>query len=118
MPRKWGPCAEPRCPVLCDTTYCETHAPKPYAKSTRRLRLPPGWAALRRRILRRDNYECQCFDPTHDWHVGLCGALADQVDHIIPGDNHDPANLAAICRPCHMSKSGHEGGTTQGRYRP
>lgn len=107
MPRKWGPCAEPRCPVLCDTTYCVTHQPVPYARSTRRSRLPSDWARLRLRILRRD--ACTC-------HV--CGGEANEVDHIVPGDNHDPSNLAPICRPCHLSKSGHEGGTTQGRYRP
>ena len=107
MPRKWGPCAEPRCPVLCDSTYCETHAPKPYAQSTRRTRLPRGWSRLRLRILRRDGYQCY-----------VCGDLATEVDHLVPGDNHDPDNLSAICRPCHMSKSGHEGGITQGRYQP
>lgn len=116
MPRKWGPCAIPRCPNLCDTTYCPEHARVPYANSDRRKRLPSNWPALRRMVLRRDAYSCRCVDPVHFWHVGECGAFGDQCDHVIAGDNHDPDNLAAICRRCHMSKSGHEGGTTQGRY--
>lgn len=107
MPRKWGPCAEPRCPVLCDTTYCATHAPRPYATSTRRQRLPSNWPTLRKRVLRRDGYIC---------HV--CGDYGNRVDHVIAGDNHDPDNLAPICLDCDLRKSGHEGGTTQGRYRP
>jgi 5-methylcytosine-specific restriction enzyme A len=105
MPRKWGPCAIPRCPNLCDTTYCATHALVPYANSDRRKRLPSNWGTLRKQVLRRDAYIC---------HV--CGGLANEVDHVVAGDNHDTDNLAAICRPCHMSKSGHEGGTTQRRY--
>lgn len=107
MPRKWGPCATPRCPNLCDTTYCPDHARVPYANSTRRHRLPANWQRLRVRVLRRDLHTCY-----------VCGNPATEVDHVVPGDNHDPANLAAICHPCHMSKSGHEGGTTQGRYQP
>jgi 5-methylcytosine-specific restriction protein A len=106
MPRKWGPCAKPRCPVLCATTYCDEHRPAAYAGSTRARRLPHGWPALRRLVLRRDAYTCH-----------ICGEFGDQVDHVIAGDNHDPDNLAAICRPCHLSKSGHEGGIAQGRYR-
>lgn len=105
MPRKWGPCAKPRCPVLCDTTYCTEHAPVPYARSDRRKRLPPNWGVLRKQVLRRDRHVCY-----------VCGNPATEVDHIVPGDNHAMWNLAAICHPCHMSKSGHEGGTTQGRY--
>jgi 5-methylcytosine-specific restriction enzyme A len=116
MPRKWGPCAIPRCPNLCDTTYCEAHARVPYAKSTRRKRLPSNWASLRRQVLRRDAYLCHCRDPAHLWHVDECNAFANEVDHVVFGDNHDIDNLSAICHRCHMSKSGHEGGTTQGRF--
>lgn len=107
MPTKWGPCAQPRCPVLCDTTYCTAHERRPYANSDRSKRLPANWARLRLQVLRRDRYICY-----------LCGAFADQVDHIAPGDIHELWNLAAICKPCHMSKSGHEGGIAQRRYAP
>jgi 5-methylcytosine-specific restriction protein A len=91
--------------VLCDTTYCAGHARVPYTNSTRAKRLPSNWKTLRLRILRRDRHTCY-----------VCGQPADQVDHLNPGDDHSPHNLAAICRPCHMSKSGHEGGVTQGRF--
>jgi len=106
VPRKWGPCAEPRCPVLVSTTYCDTHAPAPYASSTRRQRLPANWNTLRRQVLRRDNYTCH-----------ICGRYGPRVDHVIAGDDHRPSNLAPICLDCDRAKSGHEGGTTQGRYR-
>jgi 5-methylcytosine-specific restriction enzyme A len=106
VPRKWGPCAEPRCPVLCATTYCSAHGRLPYANSDRRTRLPRNWATLRKRVLKRDGYSCY-----------ICGDFANEVDHIRAGDDNDPENLAAICHPCHMSKSGHEGGIAQGRYR-
>ena len=105
MVRKWGPCARSGCPVLCDTTYCETHRPAPWAGSDRRSRLPPNWEALRQAVLYRDNYTCQS-----------CAMPADDVDHIINGDDHRMENLAAICRRCHLRKSGHEGGSAQGRY--
>jgi 5-methylcytosine-specific restriction endonuclease McrA len=59
-------------------------------------------------VLRRDQgicYVCQ-----------LPGA--DSVDHVIPGDSHDEANLKAIHKaPCHARKSSHEGGTAAGAQR-
>ena len=107
MPRKWGPCAEPRCPVLCDTTYCTDHRPAAYATSTRRERLPVDWSKLRRLVFKRDGYVC---------HV--CHGYGKRVDHVIAGDDHRLSNLAPICLECDQRKSGHEGGSTQGRYRP
>jgi len=72
-----------------------------WTTSDRAKRLPPNWPILRAAILRRDNGIC---------HV--CGKHgADQVDHINPGDDHSPDNLAAIhSNPCHRSKSSSEGG--------
>lgn len=35
----------------------------------------------------------------------LCGAQATAIDHIVPGDNHDIANLAPICDDCHEQKT-------------
>ena len=57
---------------------------------------PGNWKTTRRRILKRDNGTC------------ACGALATQVDHIIPvtqGGTHDDANLRAICETCHEPKT-------------
>ena len=69
----------------------------------RRLRLPPDWPAIRAAILERDGHTCQ-----------TCSAPATDVDHITPGDNHHPTNLAAICTPCHRHKSAMEGNAAQG----
>jgi len=76
--------------------------------STRRVRLPKEWHAQRQRILR--NHERIC-------HVcGLPGA--DQVDHLVAGDDHSDANLRPIHRePCHREKSSREGGQAAGRAR-
>lgn len=75
----------------------------PWEKSDRRARLPKDWPAIRQRILRRDGYRCR-----------LCGAPASDVDHIERGDNHDPSNLRALCKPCHTRKSAEEGRQAQG----
>jgi 5-methylcytosine-specific restriction enzyme A len=76
--------------------------------SDRAQRLPPNWPILRPYILRRDNGVC---------HV--CGKHgADQVDHINPGDDHSPANLAPIhSEPCHRIKSSSEGGKASAKAR-
>lgn len=55
------------------------------------------WRKLRLTILERDKFTCQS-----------CGVITTvlEVDHIIPNsDNNDPANLQAICRPCHEEKT-------------
>lgn len=70
---------------------------------------PSGWdrprnttrqeftAAERRQILRRDKFRCY-----------RCGAKASQVDHVVPQAENGPhhaSNAAAICIPCHKTKS-------------
>lgn len=65
-----------------------------WANSNRRDELPKDWPRIRARILRRD--------PT----CAACGLNASvDVDHITPGDNHDPANLQGLCRHCHKRKT-------------
>lgn len=79
--------------------------PQPWADSTRRARLPVNWVQIRLAVLQRDHGRCY-----------LCGAAANRVDHIDPGDDHRPTNLAAICLPCDKKKSAREGGrVTAGR---
>ncbi len=73
--------------------------------SDRKAELPRGWATIRTRILRRDGYRCQAKLTTGK----LCGASANQVDHIIPGLDHSDANLRALCRWHHDRKSAREG---------
>ncbi|MFD9442173.1 HNH endonuclease [Streptomyces sp. NPDC060001] len=74
--------------------------------STRRARLPADWPRRRRRILRRDAHSCQ----SRFTDGRLCGAPANQVDHIEPGDDHSDSNLQALCEWCHTRKSSSEGG--------
>lgn len=69
-------------------------------KGERKSRLPKEWRKIRLYILERDNRVCY-----------ICGMPgADQVDHMIAGDNHSETNLAAIHDdPCHRLKSAREG---------
>lgn len=77
-----------------------------WSSSDRRQRLPKDWFKRRARVLRRDHGIC---------HVcKLPGA--DSVDHVIAGDHHDEANLAAIHKvPCHARKSSQEGGAASAK---
>lgn len=78
-----------------------------WSRSTRRKRLPKNWAALRREVIARDKV-CQ-------WRLpggGLCGLpapQANQVDHIVAGDDHELSNLQLLCEPHHAKKSSSEG---------
>ncbi|MEV0647817.1 HNH endonuclease signature motif containing protein [Phytomonospora sp. NPDC050363] len=77
-----------------------------WENSTRRQRLPPDWPTLRRYVLDRDHWSCQW--PTS---TGIpCPAPATDVDHIEPGDDHDPANLRPLCGWHHQRKCSAEGG--------
>lgn len=95
MARAAKACSAPRCPNL---QPCPDHGRKAWEGSTRRSRLPPDWPKRRARILRRDPI-CK-----------VCGnALSTQCDHVVPGDNHDDANLQGICDDCHAAKTAAEG---------
>jgi 5-methylcytosine-specific restriction endonuclease McrA len=83
---------------------------KARATSTRRLRLPRDWPKIRRYILDREGRICHvCRQPG-----------ADQVDHVVAGDNHHETNLAAIHSwPCHARKSSSESAAARPkRWRP
>lgn len=92
-------CSNPHCPEL---QPCPIHAPKPWAGSTRRSRLPKGWDKKRRYVLARDPL-CQ------DGRVCKGLALSTEVDHVKPNDDHDYSNLQGICSDCHRAKSSAEG---------
>lgn len=64
-----------------------------WQNSTRAQRLPGNWRTLRLEILKRDGYRCQIA-------LDGCTGAANEVDHIQPGDNHDPSNLRAACTWC------------------
>lgn len=82
--------------------------------SDRASRLPHDWQARRIRVLRRDGYRCQARLLTG----GLCLQPASEVDHIVPGDDHRPENLRAICRSCHGRKTAAEGNAARKRLPP
>ena len=66
------------------------------------------WVRVRRRVLDRDLWRCQ--------QCGLAGRL--EVDHRTPladgGEVYDPANLQALCRPCHFAKTRAENAARRG----
>ena len=71
------------------------------------------WRRLRREVLTRDNWECQCGNgPAH---------YGNEVDHIKPlqfgGAWYDLGNLQVLSRGHHIEKSRREAETpTPGRY--
>lgn len=69
-----------------------------------------AWEKVRKEALKRDKGLCQvCLK---DERV----TPAEAVDHIQPkakGGTDDLANLAAICRPCHIDKTMRENGRRQ-----
>jgi 5-methylcytosine-specific restriction protein A len=66
--------------------------------SNRRATLPPNWPTIRQRILNRDGHACT-----------ICGAVANQVDHIVRGAGDHDANLTSLCQQHHAWKSALEG---------
>lgn len=78
----------------------------PWSSSDRRSRLPADWDRRRVKVLKRDHFECQ-------WRMRdgtICGAYANQCDHIDAGDDHSLENLQALCETHHKPKSSSEGG--------
>ena len=61
---------------------------------------PKNWDVIKRRILKRDNYQCQ-----------LCGETEGELhlDHIVPRrlvDDERDSNLQILCKRCNLSKGG------------
>ena len=73
------------------TRNCPEHQSR-WGNTTRRR--PKGWANTRARILKRDNHHCY-----------VCGQPATEVDHIDNLGSEADNNLAAICNPCHTTKT-------------
>lgn len=80
--------------------------PSNWNTSDRRSRLPADWPKIRKRVLRRDHYECQWKMPDSG---DICGQAATDVDHIRRGDDHRETNLRSLCGPHHRQKSSSEG---------
>jgi 5-methylcytosine-specific restriction endonuclease McrA len=64
-------------------------------------RMPSDWKSRRRRVLMRDFHVCQISGPG-------CLAFADEVDHIVPNEDHSLSNLRAVCKACHREKTKQE----------
>lgn len=98
MTRTARVCSSPGCPtIVVGGSYCDPHAPAPWANSTRAKQRPIGWARIRARVLRRDNNVCQ-----------YCGREATEVDHVVPvsrGGSHNLTNLVASCSACNAKKN-------------
>jgi hypothetical protein len=87
------PCREAWCP---NYQPCPQHPIRPFGGGQP---MPPGWAALSAACLARDGYRCR-----------HCGGVATEADHIDPDGPNDLRNLQALCRPCHLIKTGRAGG--------
>lgn len=74
--------------------------------SARKAELPSDWQRIRLRVLRKARYLCK---HTDDRGVIDCTSPANQVDHIVPGNDHSEANLRALCEAHHKAKSSREG---------
>lgn len=106
---RYAPCRVPGCPELAES--CEAHKPRPWAGrngSTRRTALglsESSWSKMRRAALRRDAGTCR-----------RCGAVADEVDHLIPVAWRTPpaswslhlSQLMCLCVTCHRMKTTRE----------
>lgn len=112
MPRKpKRPCSAPGCPELTDHRFCLAHARAEDERYRRWQRDPAinkrydhAWRKIRNAYIQAHPL-CE--------HCQENGRVtpAQEVDHIIPlerGGTHTEANLQALCKPCHSSKTARE----------
>ncbi len=79
-----------------------------YRGSTRRQTLGKTYWRNRTAVMKRDNRQCRIRTP------GLCIGTATECDHVGDRLNHSPENMRAACRPCHLHRSGQQGGRAAG----
>lgn len=72
--------------------------------SDRRLRLPPDWPQRVAEVWKRDRGQCTWRLPSG----ARCPRKGADVDHRVPGDNHDLRNLQLLCRHHHDKKTQRE----------
>lgn len=93
-------CPEPGCPTFTTGGRCARHqALGEKSRGTARQRgYTARWERFRRHYLRRHP---QCVS---------CGSTATDVDHVdglgpLGPRGYDPANLRALCHPCHSART-------------
>jgi 5-methylcytosine-specific restriction endonuclease McrA len=96
------PCLMHPCPNFAHWKgRCIEHQRPAFYTTNRKAELPSDWNYRREIVFQRDNGRCKC------------GRAATEVDHIIPGNDHDLDNLQAICTDCHRKKTSAEGNEAQ-----
>lgn len=70
--------------------------------SDRRQHFPDDWEQRRQAVFARDGHRCV-----------LCGAPAEEVDHVGDRDDHRIEMLRSVCKPCHGTRSGRQGATAR-----
>lgn len=105
------PCSQPGCPELSHERFCPTHA----KAEDQRYRTYQRDPAINKRYDHRWRKIRNAYIQAHSLceHCQENGRVtpAQEVDHIIPldkGGTHDEANLQALCKPCHSSKTARE----------
>jgi 5-methylcytosine-specific restriction enzyme A len=83
--------------------------------SGRTIPLPDDWESdVRPRILDRDRRRCQWRDEP----LGpICGAWANQVDHIGHASDHRDDNLRSLCQPHHARRTSAQGNAARWAHR-
>jgi 5-methylcytosine-specific restriction protein A len=105
MVRAAKACTDPSCP---NTQPCPTHQRQPWQGHNGRhgrMRSGSREQKINRAVMLRDEGLCEC------------GALASQVDHVIPlseGGSDGMENRRAICDPCHAEKTARESARGRG----
>jgi 5-methylcytosine-specific restriction protein A len=70
-----------------------------------------AWPLVRLAFLRKHPICAFCLERGHT-------TTAAEVDHIVPlaaGGTHDGANLRALCKPCHSSRTARDQGFARSR---
>lgn len=76
-----------------------------WENSDRRSRLPADWSDRVAKVKDRDGGRCTWTLPSG----ARCPRVGTDVDHRVPGDNHDLRNLQLLCQHHHGRKTAQEG---------
>lgn len=90
--------------------------PRPWGwgNSNRRQRLPKDWHVRVARVKERSLGVCEERLPSGK----RCGRKGTDVDHKVPGDNHDLSNLQLLCGFHHDLKTKAEAAAARAKFLP